>query len=190
MKEILDQITPFWCFSTLILGSILGVVFGVIANRTDRKIEKLLNRLSEQRRERSEASKAYFEKCAAQLRTSDALQREYLARGIFFSVLCLVYTFVGTSMIAVAVLVYLALPSYLLSNSLLPLPNRIDDLIVAMAEVSYRTLGFPFGFLFLFGVFMVMLGAARLYRAAWVFDVIRAANKTAQVLTTDKLEEP
>ena len=55
MQEILDQLfSPVWCFSVVIVG----IVVGVIANRSDRLLDKLFGGVSTRWRERSEKAKA------------------------------------------------------------------------------------------------------------------------------------
>ena len=68
MQEILDQLfSPVWCFSVVIVG----IVVGVIANRSDRLLDRLFGGVSTRWSKRTEKARANYLATITTLRESE-----------------------------------------------------------------------------------------------------------------------
>lgn len=190
-----------WWISVVIFGLVVGIVGGVLANRSDRKIDSLVNRLLEKRREKSEAAKAFYDAEVERLRASTAAQNEYLARMIYAATYAMFYLLLCMSLLFFSLIFYYLYPSFLMDSANLPetikpfftgISSLVEKFGFAATPQFQTVYRFLFVLVFLFSFALVFLTARwsirRIGQVWWYLQVLVKINEPKEEALANSLE--
>lgn len=194
MKDMLAEIlSPIWCFSVVIMG----IIVGVIANRSDRLLDRVFGGMLTRWRDRSEARKAKFTAEVARLRESAVAQREYIARICFTGLFGVIAILFGVIWMAAVGLVYYGLPSSVVATAALPSDIRSQlafSLPTSMASRLFAVTPAQVLIVLTLAVLLcwvsVLTGFQQFFRAASLLLILKEASEPVATVIEDIPEEP